>query len=268
MTAADSKRDLLILVDVGNTNAVFGVYRGSELVYSFRLSTSARRTADEYVALVLPLLNRAGLDPSHAEAVLISSVVPPLHLPLEQMSQQVFGCEPTFIDAATDTGLPLRYGNPAEVGADRVVNALAARELYGAPVVVVDFGTATTFDVVNGAGEYIGGLITPGINISAEALFAQASRLYRVEIVEPKKLVGTTTAEAMQAGIYYGFLGQVDGILERLKKELPGLRKVIATGGLAELIASGSKHIDLVDQRLTLTGLRLIYERSRHASGK
>ncbi|MCH9648043.1 MAG: type III pantothenate kinase [Deltaproteobacteria bacterium] len=257
-------RDLLILVDVGNTNAVFGVLKENELIYHFRLSTTARRTADEYVALLLPLLQRAGLDPGRVEAVVISSVVPPLHFALEQMSRQVFGCEPMFIDAHTDTGLPLRYDHPAEVGADRIVNALAARELHGSPVVVVDFGTATTFDVVNGEGEYVGGLITPGISISSEALFAKASRLYRVEIVQPKSLIGSNTEGAMQAGIFYGFLGQVDGILARLKLEMPGLETVIATGGLAELIASASNHIDHVDQMLTLTGLRLIYQRSRH----
>lgn len=252
---------LLILIDVGNTNAVFGVYRDDQLVKSLRLATTGKRTADEYLALLLPLFQSSGLDPAATGSVIISSVVPPLRSTLDDLSRRLFGRRPVFIDAHTDTGLPVRYDNPAEVGADRIVNALAARQLHGAPVVVVDFGTATTFDVVNAEGEYVGGLITPGISISSEALFSAASRLYRVDIRQPQRLVGGDTAGAMQSGIYYGYIGLVDGILERLKAEMPNLRKVIATGGLAELIASGSVHIDEVDQLLTLTGLKLIHER-------
>jgi type III pantothenate kinase len=253
----------LVLVDVGNTNTVFGVYRGEELVDSFRLSTDRERTADEYGALLLPLFARSGLDPRRAEAVVISSVVPPLHLTLDQMARRYFGRKPLFIEPGVKTGMPIRYDNPAEVGADRIVNAVAARERFGAPVVVVDFGTATTFDVVNAAGEYAGGIICPGILISAEALFAQASRLYRVDVRKPPDLVGRNTATAMQAGIYYGYIGLVDGILERLMAEIPGIRTVVATGGQADLIASGSKYIREVDHLLTLVGLKLIYERNR-----
>lgn len=254
---------LLILVDAGNTNTVFGVYRGDDLVGSMRLATEGKRTADEYVALLLPLFQRAGLEPSEAEAVLISSVVPPLRGTLDHLSRRLFGLAPTFVDAATHTGIEVHYDNPAEVGADRIVNAVAALERYGAPVVVVDFGTATTFDVVDDTGAYIGGIIAPGASISAEALFAKASRLYRVDICRPPELIGRTTATAMQSGIYYGYIGLVDGILERLKAELPGLRTVVATGGLAELISGDCRHIDSVDQMLTLAGLKLIYERSR-----
>jgi type III pantothenate kinase len=258
-----SKGGLLILVDVGNTNTIFGVYQGEELIESFRLSTDTERTADEYGALLLPLFAMRGSDPASAEAVVISSVVPPLRLTLERLSARYFGRKPLFIEPGVRTGMPLRYDNPAEVGADRIVNAVAARERYGSPVVVVDFGTATTFDVVNAAGEYAGGIIAPGITISAEALFAHASRLYRVDVRKPSELVGKNTVSAMQAGIYYGYIGLVDGILERLTVELPDIKGIVATGGQAPLIASGSKYIREVDPDLTLTGLKLIYERNR-----
>ncbi len=258
----------LIVVDVGNTNTVFGVYVGERLEQSFRLTTDHERTADEYGALLLPLFSRAGLSMEKCSGVVISSVVPPLHLTLERLSRTFFCQPPLFIEPGVKTGMPIRYDNPAEVGADRIVNALAARELYGAPVVVVDFGTATTFDVVSAAGEYVGGIIAPGISISAEALFAHASRLYRVDIRQPSALVGSNTAQAMQSGIYYGYLGLVDGILERLVTESPDLVKagsprVIATGGQAEMIAAGSRYIREVHRDLTLVGLKLIYERNR-----
>jgi len=264
-SGASGRSGLLVLVDVGNTNTVFGVYQGDELVESFRFSTDHERTADEYGALLLPLFQRRGIDPVAAEAVVISSVVPPLHFTLEQMSRRYFGKKPLFIEPGVRTGMPIRYDNPTEVGADRIVNAVAARELYGAPVIVVDFGTATTFDLVNAAGEYAGGIITPGIMISAEALFAHASRLYRVDVRKPAELIGKNTAGAMQAGIYYGYIGLVDGILERLLAETPGVKTVVATGGLADLIAEGSKYIRQVDPMLTLVGLKLIYEKNRHS---
>jgi type III pantothenate kinase len=257
-----STRDLLVLVDVGNTNTVFGVYRGDELLDSFRLSTDAERTSDEYGALLIPLLGRVGLDPAAAEAVVISSVVPPLHDTLERLARRFFGCEPLFVGPGVKTGMPIRSDNPAEVGADRIVNALAVREQYGCPAIVVDFGTATTFDVVNAQGEYVGGIIAPGLLISAEALFAHASRLYRVDVKAPAQLVGRTTVGAMQSGIYWGYVGLVDGILERLKAEMPDLEVIVATGGQAELIASGSRFLQRVDPLLTLTGLKLLYERN------
>jgi type III pantothenate kinase len=254
---------MLVLIDVGNTNTVLGVYLGDELRESFRLSTDAERTADEYGALLLPLFARAGLAPEEAEAVVVSSVVPPLNAVFERLARRFFRREALFVEPGVKTGMPIRYDNPAEVGADRIVNALAARELFGAPVVVVDFGTATTFDVVNPAGEYAGGIICPGIGISAEALFAHASRLYRVDIRRPSRLVGKNTAGAMQSGLYFGYVGLVDGILARLAAEQPDLRAVIATGGLAELIAEGSERITHVEPQLTLIGLKLVPERNR-----
>jgi type III pantothenate kinase len=254
---------LLVLVDVGNTNIVFGVYRGEELVESFRVSTAADRTADELGALLLPLFDRSGLDPRAAEGVMVSSVVPPLDATLDRLARRFFGREATFVAPGIKTGLPMLNENPAEVGADRIVNAVAARELYGTPVVVVDFGTATTFDVVTAAGEYAGGIICPGIGISAEALFAHASRLYRVDIRKPSRVIGRNTVGAMQSGIYFGYIGLVDGILARLAEELPGLSTVVATGGLAELIADGSERITRVEPLLTLIGLKMLWERNR-----
>lgn len=261
--AASADGELLVLVDVGNTNTVFGVYRGDLFLESFRLSTDTERTGDEYGSLLLPLFSRQGIDPRAAGAVVISSVVPPLHLTLDHLARRYFGRKPLFIEPGIRTGMPIRYDNPQEVGADRVVNSVAARERYGAPVIVVDFGTATTFDVVNAAGEYVGGIIAPGIGISAEALFAHASRLYRVDVRKPDELVGKNTATAMQAGIYYGYVGLVDGILERLLAEIPGVKMIVATGGQADLIASGSRYIRETDPLLTLVGLKLIYERNR-----
>lgn len=261
-----NERDLLVLVDVGNTNTVFGVYRHDQLVESFRLSTDSERTADEYGALLLPLLGRLRLDPRAAEAVVISSVVPPLNPTFERLSRRFFDCDPLFVGPGVKTGMPIRYDNPAEVGADRIVNALAVREQYGCPAIVVDFGTATTFDVVNAQGEYVGGIIAPGLLISAEALFAQASRLYRVDVKAPPQLVGKTTEGAMQSGIYWGYVGLVDGILERLLREISGLEIIVATGGQAELIASGSRYLRSVDPLLTLTGLKLLYERNLRRS--
>lgn len=253
----------VVLIDAGNTNTVLGIYQGETLREVFRLATEADRTADEYGALILPLLSRFGIDPEVTEGLLISSVVPPLYPVLAQLARRFFCCEPVFIEPGIRTGLPIRYDNPVEVGADRIVNAVAARHRYGAPVVVVDFGTATTFDVVNAQGEYAGGIIAPGIGISSEALFAQASRLYRVDIRKPPQLVGRNTAGAMQSGIYYGYIGLVDGILERLMTEIPDLVTVVATGGQAPLIAEGSRHIREVDQDLTLEGLKQIHDLNR-----
>lgn len=253
----------VILGDVGNSNSVFGVLQDGRLLEVFRLATERSRTSDELAALLLPLLSRAGIDPKRTTGFIVCSVVPPLNPILATLATSIFNCRALFIEPGIRTGLPIRYDNPSEVGADRIVNALAARELFGAPVVVVDFGTATTFDVVNQAGEYIGGIIAPGVAISAEALFAQAAKLYRVDLRRPEALIGRTTSSAMQSGIYYGYLGLVEGIIGRLRLELPKLKRTVATGGLADLVARDSTLIDEVQPNLTLLGLQLVWERNR-----
>ena len=258
MSGSEQREDLVLVVDVGNTNSVFGLFRGSDLVQDFRISTEAQRTADEYAALLLPLFARYGINSEAVRALMVSSVVPPVNMHLERLAADYFGTDVLFVSPDLATGIEVRYDNPQEVGADRIVNAVAARELCGAPVVAVDFGTATTFDVIAPDGAYIGGVITPGLGISAEALFSRASRLSKVDVRRPERILGSNTTEAIQAGLYYGYIGLVDGILERLLADLPPNCPVIATGGESELIASGSRHIQRVDTNLTLTGLRLI----------
>jgi type III pantothenate kinase len=255
-------RGLVLVVDVGNTTSVFGLFRGEELVLDLRLSSEAQRTADEYAALLLPLFQHAGIVTDEVGAVMVSSVVPPVNRHLERFARRYFGTQPLFVEPGLDAGIEIHYDNPQEVGADRIVNAVAAKARWGAPVIAVDFGTATTFDVVDSGGAYVGGVICPGLVISAEALFARASRLWKVDVRRPQRVLGKNTAEAVQAGLYYGYIGLVDGILERLAAELPPC-PIVATGGQAELIASGSRFIKEVDPHLTLTGLRLICERHR-----
>ncbi|SFS95075.1 type III pantothenate kinase [Paenibacillus sp. 453mf] len=254
---------MILVVDVGNSNIVLGIYKKKELLHHFRISTSRQSTVDEYGVMIHNLFQMSGISASKIEGVIISSVVPPLVNVLEEMCIKYVGKKPLLVGPGIKTGLNLRYENPREVGADRIVNAVAAIDRYQCPLVVVDFGTATTFDCIDAEGNYLGGAIVPGIGISTEALYQRASKLPRIELEKPKKVIGRNTVHAMQAGIIFGYAGQVDGIVDRIKDEMKAVPKVIATGGLAELIASETRTIEEVNPMLTLEGLRIIYERNK-----
>lgn len=254
---------MILAIDVGNTNTVVGVFRGDQLLVDYRLSTDRGRTADEYAMMLMELLEFSGLSRDEIGGIIISSVVPPLITVFERMCRKYFGREPLIVGPGVKTSMQIRYENPKEVGADRIVNAVAAYELYGGPLIIVDFGTATTFCAISESGEYLGGAIAPGIMISAEALYARAARLPRVELVKPQSIIGRTTVASMQSGIVYGFVGQVDEIVRRMKDELNGNPKVVATGGLAEMISGESSQIQIVNPFLTLQGLRIVWERNQ-----
>ncbi len=275
---------MLLALDVGNTNTVLGLYtlataeKPSTLAAHWRVSTHRTQTVDEYGVLFTNLFNLNGLATSQVHHIIISSVVPPVDSTLLRVCENYFHRKPIFVEPGIKTGMPVLVDNPAELGADRLVNAIAAFDKYGAaergPVIVVDFGTATTFDVVSASGEYLGGIISPGLGISADALFSRAARLGRVDIKRPARVIGTNTVAHIQSGLYYGYIGLVDGILERMIAEMAtdphfsahcgtATPRIIATGGLAPLIAEDSRYIQTIDDMLTLDGLRLLYERNR-----
>lgn len=254
---------MLLVVDVGNTTTGVGIFDGERLAHHWWLTTLRERTADELGLMVLGLMRLEGASPRRLTAAAISSVVPSQTEPWRQACRRYFGVEALVVGPGVDAGVEVAYRFPEELGADRLVNAAAARHLYGAPVVVVDFGTATTFDVVDAQGRYLGGAIAPGVGISAEALFEHAARLPRVELRRPPSVIGATTAQSVQSGIVFGFAGQVDGLVRRILRELGARARVVATGGLAPLIAPESETIEEVNPILTLVGLRLILERAQ-----
>ena len=257
---------MLLAIDVGNTNTVLGLFDEAGVrIADWRLTTQREQTVDEYGVLFRNLFSLRQIEVSSVTAIIVSSVVPPLDTTLKGMCERYFGQKPLFVEPGVKTGLSIHTDNPAEVGADRIVNCVAAFQKYGGPCIVVDLGTATTFDVVSRKGEFIGGAIAPGLGISADALFSRAARLMRVDIRRPTKVIGTNTVEHLQIGLYYGYLGLIDGILERLLRELGMEARVIATGGLANQLAQDSKYISLVDDWLTLEGLLLVHQRNSGA---
>ncbi|RXH57925.1 type III pantothenate kinase [Granulicella sibirica] len=260
---------MLLAIDAGNTNTVLGLYRLStddvpgEMLKHWRITTPLRQTSDEIGVTLRSLFLDAGHDLSVVDGIAISSVVPPIDSTLRRACEIFFKVKPLFIEPGVKTGIPVLTDNPAEVGADRIVNCVAAFDKYGGPTIVVDMGTATTFDVVSKRGEFLGGAIAPGLGISAEALFQRAARLPRIDVKKPSKVIGTGTVDNIQIGLYYGYIGLVDGILKRMIAELGPETKTVATGGLSKLIAPGSEYIQETDDMLTLTGLRLVYEKNR-----
>jgi type III pantothenate kinase len=252
---------MLLTIDVGNTNVVYGVFRGKDLLHTFRAESTRGKTSDEFAVTLRSLLQMVGIEPTQIHHAIVASVVPALTEPMVALAKRAFGCTALVVGPGLKTGMPILYENPKEVGADRIVNAVAAYDKVKSAVIVVDFGTATTFDCVTPKGEYLGGVIAPGLQISAEALFARAAKLPRVEIAKPAKVVGRNTLQSMQSGIVYGYVGLVDGLAERIQAELGYAPcPIIATGGLANLIAPLSSKIESVDDMLTLTGLRMIFE--------
>lgn len=254
---------MLLAMDVGNTNVMSGVFDGASLKTNFRVSTKMERTSDELGLMMIAFLRMDGIDPVDVKDVIVSSVVPPMTGTLQMMIRRYFKIEPMFVESGIKIGMNIKYEDPREVGADRIVNAVAAFEMYGGPLIIVDFGTATTFCAVSEKGEYLGGAITPGMQISLDALFHMAAKLSYVELKKPKRVIGKNTIESMQSGIYYGYVGLVDEVVRRFRETLGDHARVIATGGLATLIAPESKTIDEVSPLLTLEGLRIIFERNR-----
>jgi len=265
---------MLLVLDIGNTETELGLFplredgtAAPELAAHWRISSTQKQTADEYGVLIRQLFAMQQLELSAVDGIIVASVVPPLESLIRQMCERYFGIKAVFVEPGIKTGMPVHYDNPTEVGADRIVNAVAAYDKCKQSCVVVDFGTATTFDAVSAKGEYLGGVIAPGIAISAEALFVRTARLPRVDIKRPPHVIGSNTVHSLQSGLFHGYVGLVDGILERLLSEL-GPSKVIATGGMAQLLASGSRFLSEIDDALTLTGLRIIWDRNLHSRRK
>ena len=254
---------MLLVIDVGNTNTVLGVFDQAELVHDWRIRTVVDHTVDEYGMLIYNLYKSSKISSQSITDIIISCVVPPMLNILEPLCEKYFNLKPLIVGPGVKTGMPIYYDNPREVGADRIVNAIAAYEKFKQDLIVVDFGTATTFDYVSPKGEYMGGCITPGIMISSEALFERAAKLPRVELGKPKSVVAKDTVSSMQAGIVYGYAGLVDGLVDRIKAEVKGNPKVVATGGLAKIVAPETRTIEVVDDMLTLEGLYIIYKRNR-----
>ncbi|MBU5313284.1 type III pantothenate kinase [Tissierella carlieri] len=257
---------MLLVIDVGNTNVVFGVYKDKQLLYDWRIATEKDRTSDEYGLLFEQIFRYHGLDPKEVKDVIISSVVPPLMHTLPAMSIKYFGIDPIVVGPGVKTGMNIKYDNPREVGADRIVNAVAAYEKYGGPLIIVDFGTAITFCAVSKEGDYLGGAITPGIKISSEALFMRTAKLPKVEIAKPDRVIAKNTINSIQSGLVFGYIGMVDYIIEKMIKEMGENERtvnIIATGGFSNLIAAESKYIKKIDKLLTLEGLRIVFERNK-----
>lgn len=257
---------MLLVIDVGNTNIVLGIYENDKLVYDWRISTDRNKTIDEYGLLMTQLLRLENINPKDVGDIIISSVVPTVMDILPQVCEKHFDITPKIIGPGIKTGMNILYDNPKEVGADRIVNAVAAFEKYGGPLIVVDLGTAITFDVINKKGEYLGGAITPGIKISADALFSRTSKLPKVEIQKPKNVIGKTTVNSIQSGLYYGYVGLIDSLIEKIMEELEITKEeihVVATGGFSKLITKESKYIERMDDILTIEGLKIIYDRNK-----
>jgi len=258
---------MLLCIDIGNTNTVLGLYRGEQLVAHWRISTQHEKMPDEYAMLMFDLFRHAGLEPEEVRGVALASVVPPLTGVYEELSRRYLELEPLTVTAGVRTGVRIRYDNPRDVGADRVVDAVAVYRLHGGPACVVDFGTATTFDAISAQGDYLGGAIAPGIIVSAEALFQRAAKLPRIDLVRPPQAIGSNTVESMQSGILFGYVGLVEGMIARFRRELGPTMRVVGTGGLAPLIARETKAIEIVDPWLTLKGLRFVWELNQAGGG-
>jgi len=256
---------MLLAIDAGNTNITLGLFRQQELIAQWRLLTDHERSGVQYEADVRDLFERAGIDRNEVDGVAIASVVPLLDHALRQIAAS-FSVEPLFVDHTTDTGLKLFYDPASDLGADRIVDAVAAMNKYDTPCIVVDFGTATTFNVVSKRREFVGGAISPGLFTCADALFARTAKLPRVDFVQPPAVIGTSTIEAIQSGIYYGYVGLVDGMIARMLEEMLSVSRIVATGGLASLMADASQYIDTIDETLTLDGLRIVFDRTRRRS--